>query len=207
MEDIDLSSIMVQPEMPEPILPDLPEPPKKPTPRKGKVADSPPEETDERITKITRMTLYFGIFPAKLKAIKPKKPLESLSDEELERVEKEMDFIMGAKSDVELAAKSAPGIIKAIEEFAAALTPLRIQGTHCALMTEEGQDLVKCVLIDSGMGGASASSYQRLALLLLTTAAQRHTINTGTTLTDTQKQAAANALAGPGPVDEKYADL
>lgn len=200
--EMDLSDVMVQPEAVETV--EQPKPAAKPASRQARKADEPPaQESEERTKRITRLTLYFGIFPAKLKSIKPKRDWEKLSDEELERVEKEMDFIMGAKSDVETTARSLPGIIKAIEELVAMLTPLRIQGTHAALMTEEGQDLVKCALIDIGMGGVSASAANRLAFLLFSTAVQRHTLNTAGQLTAVQAQKVAEAA----PPDPRYADL
>lgn len=203
--EMDLSDVMVQPEAVEPAALEQPKPAPKPSrqPRKTAANEPPAEESEERTKRITRMTLYFGIFPAKLKPIKPKRDWEKLGDEELERVEKEMDFIMGAKSDVEMTARSLPGIIKAIEDLTAQLSPLRIQGTHAAICSPEGQDLVKCVLIDSGMGGVGGSSWQRLAYLLISTAAQRHAINTAGQLTPAQSQKVAEAA----PTDPIYADL
>lgn len=203
MEDLDLSSIMVSTNQIQPV-PTAPKPIPEPKP-------APPmpvleESSAANSALVTRVKLYFDTFPAKLKDIKPKKPIESLPEEQLQKLVKEIHYKLGSKTAVDTLAKNSPLMLKMVEDMLAEFTPLRIQGTHMVCFDPDMQDLIKFTIIDSGIGGISMTPQQRLATTLMMTAFQRHTINT----------LAAPPQQTPGPpqqpeatpaTDDKYAGL
>lgn len=214
MDGVDLSSIMVQPEPAE--QPQLPveriEEPK--NIKKPKTEPEQTELTDEaRGATITKLKLYFETFDKKLKHIRPKN-LDKLSAEELEKLQSQIHFILGAKTNVEAMAKSFPIALKAIEDLAAQFTPLRIQGTHNVCFEPDVQDMIKYTIIDCGLAGVASTPQQRLAFTLLTAAMRQHTINSMLeSMSPEQRQAtiAAMARGNAAPenseADAKFADL
>lgn len=208
--DIDLSSIMVgysdSPKQSTPV-PELPiETPKQ------DVAVTPKTENKELATKIK---LYFDIFSAKLKHIKPKN-IDKLNEEELQDLHKQVNYILGAKTNVEGMAKSFPMLIKAIEDLAAQFTPLRIQGTHNTCYDPDVQDMIKYTIIDSGLAGLNSTPQQRLMFTLFSAAARQHAMNSAIESMTAEQKAAyykamgvntAPATEPPPEQNNKYADL
>lgn len=189
MEGVDLSSIMV--DYAEPSSHDVP-------------CDVPTDDQDittldsqvgtERSNLLTKMQLYFDVFEAKLKHIKPKS-LDKLSDVELSELQKQIHYILGAKTNVEAMSKTFPMVVKAIEDLAAQFTPLRIQGTHAVCLEPDVQDMIKYTIIDSGLGGINSTPQQRLAFTLLTAAVRQHTLNSLVeAMSPEQKQATMDAM-------------
>jgi len=242
MDDIDFSSIMVGQEESAPvtILPspipspvgrsfqdkDIPVPPAAKKERKDIPAEDDEAMTDDkRSAMITRIRLLLDTFSAKLKDIKPKKPLDKLTDDQLAELNKNIEYVMGAKTNVEAMAKTFPLMLKAVEELTAQFTPLRIQGTHAICFEPDVQDMIKYTIIDSGIAGIHSTPQQRLAFTLISAAMSRHAINSAMeSMTAEQKQAMAKAMnpAQPPTVsqpkpsvpkgtsfqdDDKYADL
>lgn len=219
-DDLDLSAIMVQPEAPQPTneLPKM-EPLRSPDSKLPSDAEDAPPSKDLLI----RVRLLFDSFPAKLKDIKPKKPLEKLSEEMLHDLDRRIAYILGAKTNVDALARSFPMALKTVEDLLASLTPLRIQGTHRVCADPEVQDLVKFCIIDSGLAGINSTPQQRLAFTLLTAALQCHVMNSAVeSMSAEQKSALAAAMnktqpstgqSQPNSVgtktenDDKYADL
>ena len=210
MDDLDLTSIMVGYD--EPTKSDPPPARAEPKPTPPMPEPSPAATSDEIQALITRCKLLFDTFPAKLKDIKPKKPLEKLSEEQLRDLNKNIDYILGAKTNVEAMAKTFPLMLKAVEELAAQFTPLRIQGTHAVCYEPEVQDMIKYTIIDSGLAGISSSPQQRLAFTIISSAMRQHTLNSALeAMTAEQKQAYSKAMNTAGsqqpPENDKYADL
>lgn len=221
MDDIDFSSIMVGQEEPAPIAKDYPLPndiPAPPAKKEPPRADVNGMTDDKRAAVITRIRLLLDTFPAKLKDIKPKKPLDKLTDDQLAELNKNIDYTLGAKTNVEAMAKTFPLVLKAVEELAAQFTPLKIQGTHAVCFEPDVQDMIKYTIIDSGIAGIHSTPQQRLAFTLISAAMRQHAINSAIeSMTSDQKQAMARAMNPPtpqtqqptasAPMPDKYADL
>ena len=214
MDDIDLSSIMVGNDEPTTVTPQSTVAPKSiVTPEATAVIDSTAMESTaplEKQARVTKIRLYFDTFPTKLAGIKPKKPLDKLSDDQLQELEKNINYTLGAKTNVDAMAKSFPLLLKAAEELIAQFTPLRIQGTHAVCFEPDVQDMIKYTIIDSGLAGINSTPQQRLAFTLISTAMRQHAVNSAIeSMTAEQKQAYAKAMAPKqeAAVDSKYADL
>jgi hypothetical protein len=205
MEGIDLSSIMVQEtpatSSPAPqVAPSLPEPPKKPPTEPKK--ETPRTDDPDRSSLLTKLKLLFDVFPEKLKQIRPKN-FDKLSDEELQGLKTQIEYICGAKTNVEATAQTVPAILKTIEDLAAQFTPLRIQGTHEVCFRPDVQDMIKYTIIDSGFG-INSTPQQKLAFTLIMTAVHRHTVNSSLeAMTPEQRQGleAVMRRAGEPPVN------
>lgn len=158
---------------------------------------SPPQPSSVPANElVTRIKLYFDIFPAKLKDIRPRKPIDKLSEEELQDLHNQINYHLGAKTQVDGMAKMFPMVLKTVEDLAAEFTPLRIQGTHAVCYDPEVQDLIKYTLIDMGLAGISSTPQQRLVFTLITAAVQRHTINSAIeAMNPAQKEAYFKAMA------------
>lgn len=216
MDDLDLSSIMV-PAAPvaEPTIPQMNLPPAKEAPAPKEIPEAKPgdEPVDGVPSLLIKIRLFFDVFPAKLKDIKPRKALEKLSEEELRELERKISYVLGAKTNVEVMAKSFPMALKTVEDLLASVTPLRIQGTHRVCADPEVQDLVKYCIIDSGLAGINSTPQQRLAFTFLTTALQQHVMNTAIESMSTEQKAALAAAMnrqsqppkpeGQAPTDQK----
>lgn len=154
MDDIDFSAIMVgndeSPVIAAP-LPELPSPVQ--AKNDAQKAISEDETDDKRPAMITRLKLLLDTFPTKLKDIRPKKPLDKLTDDQLAELSKNIDYTLGAKTNVDAMAKTFPLVLKVVEELAAQFTPLKIQGTHAVCFEPDVQDMIKYTIIDSGFAG------------------------------------------------------
>ena len=205
--DVDLSSIMVgygdaPTAAPMPMVPPPP-PVETPMPQ--------PTETVAENNKdlVVKLRLLFDTFPAKLKDIRPKKPLDKLSEDQLLELQKNINYQLGARTNVDAMAKSFPMILQVVEQLAAQFTPLRIQGTHLVCNDPDVQDMIKYTIIDCGLG-ISSTPQQKLVFKLLSTALQMHVMNTAIeSMTPEQKANMAQAMnaAAAKPADDKYADL
>lgn len=237
MDDVDLSPIMVgynadqiRNNAPVPITqpqtqPELPI--EKSTKSKPEKPTQPDENSAEIKELTTRIKLYFDCFAVKLKEIKPKKPIDKLSEEELRDLQSQIHYILGAKTNVEAMAKTFPLMLKAVEELAAQFTPLRIQGTHAVCFEPDVQDMIKYSIIDMGLAGVSSTPQQRLLFTLVSTAMRQHTLNSALeSMTPEQKSAYFKAVSTantvnaptnnapavkkptkPTPLHDKFADL
>lgn len=207
--EVDFSSFMVQPEAAP--VENVPAAEKAVAKKTAATKKPEPVESDDRTALLARLNIMFVTFPAKLKEIKPKS-LDKLSDDELQEINQKVQLILGAKGGVDGFAAMFPHALKFVEDLVADFTPLRIQGTHEVCFQPEVQDMIKYTIIDMGFGGLQMNPTQRLALTLITTGAQRHSMNTAIEKLSPEQRAQMAAdlkrvETKSEPVDDKYSDL
>ena len=81
----------------------------------------------ERRRKILVLQFYLNEFPKKLKVYQELQ-LETLSNDELDKIRQEFDFVIGCKNTVNISVKALKQSIFTLEEVCCKFTPLKVKG-------------------------------------------------------------------------------
>ena len=125
--------------------------------------------------KILVIQFYLNEFPDKLKAYKSFN-LETLSDEELDSLRKEMDFVISQKSSVSMGVQAFVQGINTIEHLCCNFTPLKVQGLTNICNDKDLIDDVKSLML-SNMTLAHIEPEYRIAYKLTSSMFYLHNMN------------------------------
>ena len=125
--------------------------------------------------KILIIQYYLNEFPDKLKGYKNIN-LESLSDEELDDLRKEMDFVNSQRSSVNMAVQAFVQGVNTIETLCCNFTPLKVQGLTNICNDKDLIDDVKSLVL-SNMTLAHIEPEYRILYKLSSSMLLLHNIN------------------------------
>ena len=168
--------------------------------------DSPEENTElfsiERRRKILILQFYLNEFPNKL-GVYREADFESLSNEELDKIRSEFDFIIGAKNTVNISVKAFQQSIYTLEHVCVKYTPLKVQGLSNINEDPELLEDVKHWALKN-MALIKTEPEQRILFKVMSTITALHSYNT---MHENTMESDNSIKQSTQDIEEEFSDL
>lgn len=162
-----------------------------------------PEEEErfgiDRRRKILLLQFYLNEFPKKLKGYR-RQNLEELSNDELDKLKDEFDFVIGCNTTTNTTVTAFKKSIEVLEHIGCNYTPLKIQGLSMINQDKELMDDVRHWALQN-MDMIQTKPEHRIMYKVLSSAMALHNINT---INEARQQ---NTEAGIDNLNNEYDDL